>query len=142
MTDLLAHVVEDQGQNPNPQPENPGNHVEGEDRALERFQKFFPPKFIGGLDPNVAERWLEKMVDIFAALHYTEERQVTIAVFQLEGVAHSWWNVIRQKWDREQMPRTWVNFMRKFNVKFFPPLVQERKEDEFIRLRQGTQTVA
>ena len=25
------------------------------------------------------------MVDIFAALHYTEERQVTFTVFQLEG---------------------------------------------------------
>nr|XP_027090413.1 uncharacterized protein LOC113711447 [Coffea arabica] len=82
------------------------------------------------------------MVDIFAALHYTEERQVTFVVFQLEGAVRSWWNVIRQKWDREQMPRTWVNFMREFNAKFFPPLIQERKEDEFIRFRQGTQTAA
>ena len=40
------------------------------------------------------------------------------------------------------MPRTWVNFMREFNAKYFPPLVQEKKEDEFIRLRQGTQSVA
>ncbi|XP_071905854.1 uncharacterized protein [Coffea arabica] len=107
MTDLLADVVEQQDQNPNPNPENSGNPVESEDRALERFQKFLPPKFIGGLDPDVAERWLENMVDIFAALHYTEERHVTFAVFQLEGAARSWWTVIRQKWEREQMPRTW-----------------------------------
>nr|XP_027066202.1 uncharacterized protein LOC113692058 [Coffea arabica] len=46
------------------------------------------------------------------------------------------------KWDREQTPRTWVNFVRDFNAKYFPPLVQEKKEDEFIRLRQGTQSVA
>nr|XP_027118547.1 uncharacterized protein LOC113735755 [Coffea arabica] len=46
------------------------------------------------------------------------------------------------KWDREQTPRTWVNFMRDFNAKYFPPLVQEKKEDEFIRFRQGTQSVA
>ena len=142
MTNLLAQVVQQQGQNPNPNPGNPGNHVESEDRALERFQKFSPPKFIGGPDPDVAEKWLEKMVDIFAALHYPDERQVTFAVFQLEGAARSWWNVIRQKWEREQTPRTWVNFIREFNAKFFPPLVQERKEDEFIRLRQGAQTVA
>ncbi|XP_027156852.1 uncharacterized protein LOC113758021 [Coffea eugenioides] len=82
------------------------------------------------------------MIDIFAALHYSEERQVTFAVFQLEGAPRSWWNVIRLKWDREQTPRTWVNFMRDFNAKYFPPLVQEKKEDEFIRLRQGTQSVA
>ena len=31
--------------------------------------------------------------------------------------------------------------MREFNAKYFPPLVQEKKEDEFIRLRQGTQIV-
>ena len=37
---------------------------------------------------------------------------------------------------------TWVNFMRGFNAKFLPLLIQERKEDEFIRLCQGTQTVA
>ncbi|XP_071906063.1 uncharacterized protein [Coffea arabica] len=82
------------------------------------------------------------MIDIFAALHYSEERQVTFAVFQLEGAARSWWNVIRMKWDREQTPRTWVNFVRDFNAKYFPPLVQEKREDEFIRLRQGTQSVA
>ena len=64
MTDLLAQVVHQQGQNPNP---NPGNHIEGEDRALERFQKFSPPKFLGGPDPDAAEKWLEKMIDIFAA---------------------------------------------------------------------------
>ena len=56
MTDLLAHVVERQGQNLVNQPGNPGNHVEGEDRALEQFQKFSPPKFLGGLDPDVIER--------------------------------------------------------------------------------------
>nr|XP_027088676.1 uncharacterized protein LOC113710026 [Coffea arabica] len=82
------------------------------------------------------------MIDIFAALHYTEERQVTFAVFQLKGVARSWWNVIRLKWEREQTPRTWVNFMREFNAKYFQPLIQEKKEDEFIRLRQRAQTVA
>ncbi|XP_027127781.1 uncharacterized protein [Coffea arabica] len=142
MTDLLAHVVQQQGQPPIQQPGNPGHVVESEDRALERFQKFSPPKFLGGPDPDVAEKWLEKMIDIFAALHYSEERQVTFAVFQLEGAARSWWNVIRMKWDREQTPRTWVNFVRDFNAKYFPPLVQEKKEDEFIRLRQGTQSVA
>nr|XP_027118537.1 uncharacterized protein LOC113735745 [Coffea arabica] len=142
MTDLLAHVVQHQGQHLVQQPGNPGNLVEGEDQALERFQKFSPPKFLAGPDPDVAERWLEKMISIFSALHYSEERQVPFVVFQLEGAVRSWWNVIRMKWEREQTPRTWVNFMREFNVKYFPPLVQEKKEDEFIRLRQGNQTVA
>ncbi|XP_027174558.1 uncharacterized protein LOC113774193 [Coffea eugenioides] len=85
MTDLLAHVVEHQGQNLVNQPENPGNHGEGENRALERFQKFSPPKFLGGPDPDLTERWLEKMIDIFAALHYTEEKQETQTVTEYES---------------------------------------------------------
>ncbi|XP_027151005.1 uncharacterized protein LOC113751265 [Coffea eugenioides] len=82
------------------------------------------------------------MIDIFSAVHYTEEKQVTFAVFQLEGVARSWWNLIRLKWEREQTPRMWVNFMREFNTKYFPPLTQEKNEYEFITLCKGTQTVA
>ncbi|XP_071901033.1 uncharacterized protein [Coffea arabica] len=108
MTDLLARLVDQQGQVPGNQQRDP---EVGEDRALERFQKFAPPKFLGGPEPEVAENWFERMEDIFAALHYSEERQVTFAVFQLEGAAHSWWNV-------------------------------EKREDEFIKLRQGTSSVA
>ncbi|XP_071918750.1 uncharacterized protein [Coffea arabica] len=82
------------------------------------------------------------MLDIFVALGYSEERQIAFAVFQFEGAARAWWNVIQAKWDREQTPWTWVNFTREFNEKYLPPLVQERQGDEFIRLRQGTMSVA
>ncbi|XP_071918804.1 uncharacterized protein [Coffea arabica] len=138
MADLLEQMVNQQGQG---QVQHPGNH-EREDRALERFQKFLPPKFLGGPSPDIAESWLERMLDIFAALGYSEERQIAFAFFQFEGAARAWWNVIRAKWNREQTPWTWVNFTREFNEKYLPPLVQERREDEFIRLRQGIMSVA
>ncbi|XP_071916246.1 uncharacterized protein [Coffea arabica] len=35
-----------------------------------------------------------------------------------------------------------VNFTRKFNEKYLSPIVQERREDDFIRLRQGASSVA
>nr|XP_027098878.1 uncharacterized protein LOC113718157 [Coffea arabica] len=139
MTDLLARLVDQQGQVPGNQQRDP---EVGEDRALDRFQKFAPPKFLGGPEPEIAENWFEQMEDIFAALHYTEERQVTFAVFQLEGVARSWWNVVRAKWHREQTPHTWLNFTREFNEKFLSPLIQEKREDEFIKLRQGASSIA
>mgnify|MGYP004726090593 CR=1 FL=1 len=82
------------------------------------------------------------MLDIFAALGYPEERHITFAIFQFEGAVRAWWNVIRVKWDREQTPWTCVNFTREFNEKYLLPLVQERREDEFIQLRQGTLSVA
>ena len=34
-----------------------------------------------------------------------------------------------------------VKLSREFNEKFLPPLIQEKKVDEFIKLRQGTSSV-
>ena len=73
MTNILARLVEQQGQAPVNQPRDPDM---GQDRALERFQKFSPPKFLGGPDPEGVERWLETMINIFAVLNYAEDRQV------------------------------------------------------------------
>ena len=108
MTNILACLVEQQGQVPRNQPRDDM----GQDRALERLQKFSPPKFLGGPDPEGAERLLETMINIFAALNYAEDRQVQFAIFQFEGPARAWWNVIRAKWEREGTACTWVNFMR------------------------------
>ncbi|XP_027155044.1 uncharacterized protein LOC113755186, partial [Coffea eugenioides] len=145
MADLLERMVNQQGQGQGQHAGNPGNNAgnnDREDRALERFHKFAPPKFVGGPNPDLAEGWLDSMLDIFAALGYAEERKISFAVFQFEGAARAWWIVIKAKWERERTPWTWVNFTREFNEKYFPPIVQERREDEFIRLRQGMSSVA
>nr|XP_027099063.1 uncharacterized protein LOC113718353 [Coffea arabica] len=76
-----------------------------ERQGLERFQKFSPPKFLGGSDPEVAERWLEAMINIFVVLNYTAERQ-------------------------------------EFTEKYLPSIVQEKRENDFIILRQGTLSVS
>ncbi|XP_027062768.1 uncharacterized protein [Coffea arabica] len=139
MTDVLERLAECQG----PEPVNqPKNQVKGGDRALERFLKFAPPRFHRGSDPEVAENWFERMVELFAALDYAEERQVNFVIFQFEGTARSWWNVVRAKWEREQTPWTWVNFEREFNVKFLLPIIEEKREDDFIKLKQGLLSVA
>ncbi|XP_027168564.1 uncharacterized protein LOC113768415 [Coffea eugenioides] len=44
--------------------------------------------------------------------------------------------------ERAQTPWTWENFIREFNEKFLPPLIQEKREDEFIKLRWGVSSVA
>ena len=82
------------------------------------------------------------MINIFAALNYTEQRQVNFAVFQFKGPAQVWWYVIKVKWEREQTAWIWMNCVREFNKKYIPPLVHERREDKFIGLRQGIQSVA
>ncbi|XP_027178199.1 uncharacterized protein LOC113777365 [Coffea eugenioides] len=110
--------------------------------TIQQMANILAQLFLGGPDPETDEHWLEAMVDIFMALNYTEERQVAFAVFQFERPALAWWNVIRAKWEREHTAWIWVNFMRKFNEKYFPPLVQEKREDGFVRLRQKTLSVA
>ena len=71
MTNIFARLVEKQGQSPVNQPREPEI---GEDRALKRFQKFSPLKFLRGSDLEIVERWMEAMINIFAALKNTEER--------------------------------------------------------------------
>ena len=35
-----------------------------------------------------------------------------------------------------------MNFVREFNEKYLPPSVQEKREDDFIKFRQGTLSIA
>ncbi|CAH2812436.1 MAG: hypothetical protein CBHOC_5400, partial [uncultured Caballeronia sp.] len=127
MTDILERMAGPQGQGQGQAP--PVGPEGGEDRALERFQKFGPPKFLGGSDPEAAEMWLERITDIFSALNYTEDRQISFATFQFEGPARAWWNMVRTKWEVEMIPRTWQRFVREFNAKYLPPIVQEKREE-------------
>ena len=64
MTDILERLIPQQGQGIE-QVNQLGNQEIGEDRALEIFQKFFPPTFSGGPDPDIAENWLENIRNIF-----------------------------------------------------------------------------
>ena len=52
MTDLLARLVDQQGQVPGNKQMDP---EVGEDKALEWFQKFAPLKLLGRPDPEIAE---------------------------------------------------------------------------------------
>ena len=57
-------------------------------------------------------------------------------MFQLEGAARDWWRVIDQKWDLKGTLLTWDNFVSTFRIKFILILAQEKKEEEFINLKQ------
>ena len=71
MIDILERLVECQ----DPGPVNQlGAQERRDDRVLERFLKFAQPKFLGGLDPEIVENWLERVTNIFAVLDCTKER--------------------------------------------------------------------
>ena len=52
------------------------------DVALERFQKFLPPKFNGKGEKKIAKRWIEAMTDIYDSMMYSEERKIAFEKFQ------------------------------------------------------------
>ena len=112
------------------------------DVALKRFQKFNPSKYNGETGVEAAEKWIEDMEKIYKALGYNDARKVTFVEFQLEGLAYSWWRVIEEKWRGEGRQPEWGAFVAEFGKKFIPKVVRDRKEQEFINLRQRTLTVS
>jgi hypothetical protein len=57
-----------------------------ENEALERFQKFESPIFVGEAEQDhKAEAWLESLEDIFKIMQYPDERMSKFAIFCLHG---------------------------------------------------------
>ena len=111
------------------------------DVALERFHKFRPPRFNGTGGEEEAEKWIDAMNDIYDALQYSEARKVAFGKFQLEGSAKSWWRIIEEKWNQEGRQHTWSTFLEKFRKKYIPTVIREKKEEEFMYLKQRTMSV-
>ena len=78
----------------------------------------------------------------FRRLELYGEKAGELCGISIEGPARVWWNVIRAKWEREWTVWIWLNFVREFNQKYLPSIVQEKREDDFIRLRQGGLSVS
>ena len=57
MTDLLERVVNESGSRIGHTHQHKDSEV-GEDKALERFQKFASPKITKGSNPEITENWL------------------------------------------------------------------------------------
>ena len=110
--------------------------------ALERFHKFRPPKFGEAGGEESAERWIDSMNDIYKVLQYSDDRKVAFGEFQLEGPAKNWWRVIEDKWKQTNQQPTWEAFPIEFRKKYFPEVLREKREEEFMYLKQRTLTVS
>ena len=60
-------------------------------KLAERFLKLKSPKFTGVGDPEAATLWIKELEKVFALLRCTDEDKVTLAVYQLQGNANTWW---------------------------------------------------
>ncbi|XP_024196313.1 uncharacterized protein LOC112199543 [Rosa chinensis] len=104
--------------------------------ALCEFKHQKPPTFKGEPDPVVAEQWLDEINKILDALRIREsDSRITLAAYQFTVEAAQWWKMVKRSCNVETM--SWDQFCKIFLDKFFPPVLQEAKVEEFNKLYQG-----
>ena len=60
-------------------------------RLVERYQKFRAPKFQGGSDPLVADKWKEDVGNILCLMGVDPVQRQRLAAFSLKGDASKWY---------------------------------------------------
>ncbi|XP_056167607.1 uncharacterized protein LOC130138216 [Syzygium oleosum] len=113
-----------------------GNGNQPMHKLVEQFLKLKPPKFTGAGDPEAATLWIRELDKVFALLRCTDEDKVTLAVYQLQGNASTWWEATQRRVFPEGTARVWGAFVEAFYNKYFLDCAREQKMNEFRRLRR------
>ncbi|MQM11378.1 hypothetical protein Taro_044282 [Colocasia esculenta] len=101
-----------------------------------------PPSFKGESDPLMAESWMREIEKIFRAIRCADDDKVTLATYMLQERADVWWaSLLRTRFEDGAVDVAWDEFVRLFRAKFIPEHVQDRMEQEFLSLTQGSMTV-
>ncbi|KAL3740395.1 hypothetical protein ACJRO7_021644 [Eucalyptus globulus] len=96
-------------------------------KLVEHFLKLQPPKFTGTGDPEAMTHWIEEMEKAFELLKCSEEEKVTLAVYQLQGVASTWWRATGGEVFPEAVAPVWNAFVRAFRDKYFSSCAKQLK---------------
>ncbi|KAL2240784.1 UNVERIFIED_CONTAM: Transposon Tf2-12 polyprotein [Sesamum indicum] len=111
------------------------------DRNYERIRKMGATEFEGTLDPEVAERWWEKVEDVMNLINCTPEDRLKYVVSLFVGNASIWWRSVKRGYEPREI--TWAEFQKEFDDKYRPKMYRDKKRMEFLNLVQGDdQTVA
>ncbi|MQM06228.1 hypothetical protein Taro_039048, partial [Colocasia esculenta] len=103
---------------------------------MERFKRMAPPSFKGESDPLMAESWMRETKKIFRAIRCPNEDKVTLATYMLQ-----WSSLLRTRFEDGAVDVVWDAFVRLFRAKFVPEHIQDKMEQEFLSLTQGSMTV-
>ena len=66
-------------------------------RALEAFQRNYPPTFKGKHSPEGAQEWLKDIERIFRVMDYSDAQKVHFGMHMLAREADDWWIATRQR---------------------------------------------
>ncbi|KAL5128316.1 hypothetical protein HKD37_14G040582 [Glycine soja] len=108
---------------------------------LDYFQRNNPPAFNGGYNPDGAHNWIREIEKIFRVMACLEGKKVAFGTYTLVEEAEYWWENTCQCLEAKGQVVTWEIFKRVFLEKYFPEDVRNKKEMEFLELKQGNMTV-
>ncbi|MQM20555.1 hypothetical protein Taro_053577 [Colocasia esculenta] len=109
---------------------------------MERFKRMTPPSFKGESDSLLAESWMRETEKIFRAIRCPDEDKVTLDTYMLQERAEVWWSsLLRTRFEDGAVDVAWDGFVRLFRAKFVLEHIQDKMEQEFLSLTQGSMTV-
>jgi hypothetical protein len=104
------------------------------------FSETRPPLFVKAEDPLEADEWIRVIEQKFGLLRCTETQKPLFAAQQLRGPASTWWgNYVAIQPTGHHI--TWVEFKLAFREHYIPEGVLHMKQEEFMKLKQGGDTV-
>jgi len=115
---------------------------EVEERRLDRFMRNKPPTFKGRFDPERALTWKESMERIFRAMVTNDDQKVRLATHMFVEEAEYWWMSTKRSIEASGDVVTWVRFKSEFLKKYFLEDLRNKKEAEFLNLKQGSMSIA
>jgi hypothetical protein len=104
------------------------------------FSETRPPLFVKAEDPLEADEWIQVIEQKFGLLRCTETQKPLFAAQQLRGPVSTWWgNYVAIQPARHQV--TWDEFKLAFREHYILEGVLHMKQEEFMKLKQGGDTV-
>jgi hypothetical protein len=104
------------------------------------FLETRPPLFVKAEDPLEADEWLRVIEQKFGLLRCSETQKPLFATQQLRGPTSTWWgNFVAVQPANHQI--TWEEFKVAFRKHYIPEGVLHMKQEEFMKLKQGGDTV-
>jgi hypothetical protein len=104
------------------------------------FSETRPPLFVKAEDPLEADELIRVIEQKFGLLRCTETQKPLFAAQQLRGPANTWWgNYVAIQPAGHQV--TWDEFKLAFREHYIPEGVLHMKQEEFMKLKQGGDTV-
>jgi hypothetical protein len=104
------------------------------------FSETRPPLFVKAEDPLEADEWIRVIEQKFGLLRCSETQKPLFVAQQLRGPASTWWgNFVAIQPVNHQI--TWEEFKAAFREHYIPEGVLHMKQEEFMKLKQGGDTV-